>query len=134
MLLAIGIIIAIISSAAGDFFVKQGSAEIEAPPLESFGGALGLLNPRRLLEFLRQSTIFHWKLRVGIALLAIYFGSFILAMHRAPVTLVVPLMSSTHIFSTLIGKYILHEPVTWLRWAGVALIACGTSLLVLFRE
>ena len=131
----LGISLAIVCSVAGDFFVKQGADRIKDTSTESFGGVWGLLNPVKLFQFLRQLGIFsNGKLWLGIGLLTLHFGGYILAMHSAPVTLVVPLMACTYIIDTIIAKNVLHERVTLLRWAGVAIVVCGVAVLVGFSD
>ena len=132
-LFAVGMSMAVICSVAGDFMVKQGSAEIKGSGIESFGGVKGVLNPIKLFQFIRQLGIFsNWKLWLGVVLLTFHFGGYLLAMRTAPVTVVVPLMSSTYLLNTMLGKFVLHERVSWLRWAGVAIVVCGITILVGF--
>lgn len=132
---AVGISMAIICSVAGDFLVKSSTAEINGPNLDSFGGVWHLFNPFTLFQFLKQYGIFHnWKLLLGIVLLTFHFGGFLLAMRVAPVTLVAPMMSSTYIIDTLLGKFVLHERVTWLRWTGVMVVVSGIIILIGFSK
>ena len=131
ILFAVGISMAIICSVVGDFLIKQGSMALNEVDIKSFGGVRGLLNPLKLFEFIRQLGIFHnWKLILGIVVLSGHFGGYLLSMRTAPVVTVVPLMSSTYIIDTILAKYILHERVTWLRWAGVAVVVAGVTSLV----
>ncbi len=132
MYLFIGITIAIICSVSGDFFVKEGSDRIRTSAVEEVGGWDRMINPNYLVEYAREANIFNWRLNLGIGFLALYFGGYLLAMKSAPVTVVVPLMSFVHVLNTLLGKYMLHEEVTPLRWTGVAVIVCGIILLGAF--
>jgi drug/metabolite transporter (DMT)-like permease len=134
-LFAVGMAMAVGGSVAGNFFVKQGAGEIQGRGLKEFGGIRKLLNPVQLYQFLAQLGIFNnWRLWLGIAFLTLFFGGYLLAMQQAPVTLVVPLMASTYIINTGIGKFVLHEHVSLLRWLGVAVIVAGIILLVGFSE
>lgn len=130
-LFAVGIGMAIICSVFGDLLIKQGVVALNDVNIKSFGGVRGLLNPLKLFKFIRQSGIFHnWKLLLGIVLLAGHFGGYLLSMRTAPVVTVVPLMSSTYIFNTILAKYLLHERVTLQRWAGVTVTVAGLVALV----
>lgn len=133
-LFAVGITMAVIGSVVGNFLVKKGSSQIDGQDLEAFGGIQKLFNPINLYKFLKQSHIFNWQLWVGIAFLTLFFAGYVLAMQRADVTLVVPLMASTYIFNTFLGKFFLNERVSWLRWAGVMVIVAGIILLVGFSD
>lgn len=134
-LFVIGMGMAIGGSVAGDFFVKQGSSEIQGQGLAEFGGVRKLLNPLQLYQFLAQLGIFqNWQLWLGIALLTIFFGGYLLAMQQAPVTFVVPMMATTYIINTLIGQFVLHERVPFLRWLGVVVVVAGIILLVGFSR
>lgn len=132
---AIGLAVAIVGSVTGDFFVKQGSSEIKGEGIQSFGGVKKLFSPVGLFAFLRQLGIFHnWKLGLGILCLTFYFGGYIFAVGNAPVTLVAPFMATTDIINTFIGKFVLHERVSWLRWLGVIIVTTGVTILVGFSS
>lgn len=134
-LFAIGMAMAVGGSVAGNFFVKQGAEKIHGKGLAEFGGVRKLFNPVQLYRFLAQLGIFkNWNLWLGVALLTLFFGGYLLAMQQAPVTLVVPLMALTYIINTGIGKFVLHEHVPLLRWLGVAVVVAGIILLVGFSE
>lgn len=127
----IGMAIAIIGSVVGDFLIKEGTMKVGGPTADSFGGIQKLLNPRTLFQYLQQSGITHnWKLWLGIAVLAVHFGGYLLAMRVAAVTMVVPLMASTYILETILAQYILRERVTLLRWVGVSVVVVGLVGLI----
>ena len=134
MLLYIAVIIAVICSVVGDFLVKEASAKINPPSIEKIGGLSGIFNPKKLFRYMREAGVFYWKLWVGISFHACFFVGYLLAIKMAPVTIVVPFMSSVYIIDTFLGKYVLHEQVNKLRWLGVIIIVCGIVLLFLFRE
>lgn len=126
----LGITLAIVGAVSGDFLVKQSTKSMQDANLKSFGGPVALLNPVKVFQFLKQLGIFHnWKLWLGISLMTIHFGGFILAMRVAPITMVVPMMASTHIIDTILAKTILHERVTLVRWAGVVIVVVGIIVL-----
>lgn len=130
LLFAIAMGFAIACSIAGDFLVKRGADRLRIPHPKFYGGLRGLLNPGKLIWFVRQSNLCrNSNLIWGVVLLALHFGAYILALRLAAVTLVVPLMSSTYIAATLLGRFVFHEPVSRLRWAGVGVIILGVILL-----
>lgn len=127
--LIIGIAVAVVCSVSGDFFVKEGSDRMRTSSVEGLDGWKKRINPIEQIKYVRRANIFNWRLNLGIFFLAFYFAGYLMAIKSAPVTLVVPLMSITHILNTINGKYVLHEEVTLLRWAGVAVIICGIVIL-----
>lgn len=133
-LFAVGMTMAVIGSVVGNFFTKKGSAEIKGKDPKEFGGIQSLFNPINLYKYLKGINVFNWKLWLGIAFLTLFFGGYVLAMQQAPVTLVVPLMASTYIINTFLGKFFLNEKVNWLRWAGIMVIVAGIILLIGFSE
>ncbi len=127
----LGITLAIIGSVAGDFLVKQATQSAQGPDLDSFGGPWALLNPVKLFQFLNQISLLHSpKFWMGICLMTLHFGGYVLALRVAPITLVVPMMACTYIIDTILAKTMLHERVTLLRWTGVMVVVVGITLLV----
>jgi drug/metabolite transporter (DMT)-like permease len=64
----------------------------------------------------------------GIALEAVFFGLLLYMLSLRDVSFVWPLTSLGFIFTTLAAEFILREPVSATRWAGVLLIAIGAGL------
>ncbi len=62
---------------------------------------------------------------------AISFFAFLRLVSITAISFAVPATAVSYVFETLIAKYLLHERVTWKRWAGAALVACGVILLSL---
>ena len=50
-------------------------------------------------------------------------------MSNADVSFVWPLTSLTFVFSTLAARFVLHEQIDALRWAGVVFIVLGAGLI-----
>jgi drug/metabolite transporter (DMT)-like permease len=68
------------------------------------------------------------KILGGIALEAVFFGCLLYMLSLRDVSFVWPLTSLGFIFTTLAAQFILKEPVSASRWAGVLLIAIGAGL------
>jgi drug/metabolite transporter (DMT)-like permease len=43
----------------------------------------------------------------------------------------VPATAVTYVFETVLAKYVLHERVNLVRWAGAVLVICGVALVSL---
>ncbi|MBV9388686.1 MAG: hypothetical protein JOZ78_19865 [Chroococcidiopsidaceae cyanobacterium CP_BM_ER_R8_30] len=116
LLFVIAMSIAISCSILGDFFVQQGATAAKSSTNTSFLG--------RFFNVFR-----HRKMLIAVGLLTCHFAGYTLAMRLAPVTVVVPLMSCTYIVNIFLARTVLHEQVTRLRWAGVAVIVFGVIVL-----
>ena len=50
-------------------------------------------------------------------------------MSIADLSFAVPATAVTFVFETILARYILKEHITWVRWTGAYLVACGVALL-----
>jgi drug/metabolite transporter (DMT)-like permease len=66
---------------------------------------------------------------LGIALEAIFFLMLLVLLKRHDVSLVWPLTSLGFVLTAFAAKFIRHEEVSALRWAGVVLIVIGAGLV-----
>ncbi|MGV3772135.1 MAG: EamA family transporter [Verrucomicrobiales bacterium] len=66
---------------------------------------------------------------LGVALQAVFFGLLLYLMAKSDVSFIWPMTSLSFVFATLAARFILHEQVAPLRWAGVCLIMCGAGLI-----
>lgn len=66
---------------------------------------------------------------LGVAFEAVFFVGLLMLMSNADVSFVWPLTSLTFVFSTIAAKFVLHEEIAPLRWAGVLFIVCGAGLI-----
>lgn len=54
---------------------------------------------------------------------------FIRAVQLSPLSLTVPLLSLTPVFTTIMGSVLLHEAPTWRQWLGILLVVAGAFAL-----
>src|SRR5436853_7230339 len=66
---------------------------------------------------------------VGILLLLAFFASYMNALSWADLTYVLPATSLGYVLLALVAKFALHEQVSPMRWAGIALIAGGVGFV-----
>src|SRR3979411_3412924 len=66
---------------------------------------------------------------VGIILLLAFFASYMTALSWADLTYVLPATSLGYVLLALVAKFALHEQVSPMRWAGIALIAGGVGFV-----
>ncbi len=67
----------------------------------------------------------------SVAAMAISFFAYLELLTVAELSFAVPVTAVTYVFETILAKYVLHERVTWLRWAGASLVICGVALVSL---
>jgi drug/metabolite transporter (DMT)-like permease len=66
---------------------------------------------------------------IGVAMETAFFITLLISLKLWDVSLVWPLTSLGFVLTTLAAKYIRHEEVTPMRWAGVFLIVVGAVLV-----
>ncbi len=142
---AVAMAVAILGSVAGDFLVKKAAGRSRPRLVLNVAGTEGeystsAASPDRIADSPATSTksyrlTRHWlrllQLVVGLVLLMLHFGGFLLALKLAPVTVAIPLMSCTYILTTFMGKIFLHERIDRTRWTGIGVIMIGVILLEL---
>lgn len=67
----------------------------------------------------------------SVVAMAISFFAYLELLTVAELSFAVPVTAVTYVFETILAKYVLHERVTWLRWAGASLVICGVALVSL---
>src|ERR1700733_15676918 len=65
----------------------------------------------------------------GIVLLLAFFAAYTSALSWADLTYVLPATSLGYVVLALVAKFALHEQVSPLRWAGIALITGGVGFV-----
>ena len=82
-----------------------------------------------LLRFV-QRALTNRHLLAGVALEAGFFGCLLYLMSHGDVGFVWPLTSLGFVLTTFAARFILHEPVSPLRWFGVFLIVLGAGTII----
>ncbi len=82
-----------------------------------------------LLRFV-QRALTNRHLLAGVALEAGFFGCLLYLMSHGDVSFVWPLTSLGFVLTTFAARFILHEPVSPLRWFGVFLIVLGAGTII----
>lgn len=105
-------IIVILSNALGNFALDRGMrGRVTASPWEYI------------------AAIFTPWVMLGISLLILWMLSRMALLSWADLSYVLPVTSLGYVASTLIGRFLLDEQVSPLRWAGTLLIVAGTVLV-----
>lgn len=110
---------ALVLEAIGVVFLSQGLKQA------------GELTERTLPEMLRLAgrCLSNGHFLLGVLMETIFFLALLYLLKNADVSLVWPLTSLGFVLTTLAAKYIRHEDVSNLRWAGVFLIMAGAALV-----
>jgi len=67
----------------------------------------------------------------SVAAMAVSFFAYLALLGIADLSFAVPATAVTYVLETVLAKYLLHEQVTGLRWAGAVLVICGVALVSL---
>jgi len=65
----------------------------------------------------------------GTALMATYFGLYMVALRWADLSFVLPLTALTYLLGAILAKYYLGENVTSVRWVGAIIITLGVIVV-----
>jgi drug/metabolite transporter (DMT)-like permease len=102
-------------AAAGDTLLSHGMKQVGGISLNHLQDVIfALLNP--------------W-VASGIILLLAFFASYMSALSWADLTFVLPATSLGYVLLALVARFALHEEVSPMRWAGIALIAAGVGFV-----
>jgi drug/metabolite transporter (DMT)-like permease len=74
-------------------------------------------------------AIFNPKVALGIALLIAFFACYLSSLSFADLTYVLPATSVGYIGMAFLARFVLHEQISPLRWAGIVLIAMGVGFV-----
>jgi len=113
------IAIVVLSGTAGDIAVSHAMKRI---------GDIQTLSPRAIGQFLQKAFRMGW-LWIGIAMMAVSFFSLLALLSWADVSVAVPATALSYVIAAIGAKYLLHEQVAPLRWAGVLLVCAGVALI-----
>lgn len=112
------ILVMIVFGPLGNVLLGMGMKQINA-------GSTGAANVLHLIpQAIATGTI--W---LGIASLITFFIANILVLSWADYSFVQPAASLAYLVVALMSRFILHESVTPLRWAGVAIICIGVAVI-----
>lgn len=76
------------------------------------------------------SWLLNWQLMVGVALHAVGFVLLVIALKHGSLSILYPVLATGYVWVALLSANVLGEPFPALKWAGVALIIGGITLIV----
>jgi drug/metabolite transporter (DMT)-like permease len=104
---------------------------ILSQPLGNLALTVGMKHRELNSPFAYIEAIFSPYVALGIVLLIVWLVSRMALLSWADLSYVLPLTAVGYIATALIGRFILNEQISWLRWSGTLLIVAGTSLVSL---
>ncbi len=112
-------LMAVTAGTVGDLLLAKGMKEL---------GDLSAMNLRGITEAaIRAMT--EWKIVVGTAMLALFFFLWLAVLSWEDLTVALPMQALNYVLVAILAKYLLHEHVSPLRWAGIALVCVGVMMI-----
>ncbi len=112
-------LIAITAGAVGDIFLTQGMKG---------GGDISAMNVRQILDTVFKA-LSNWRLILGTALQAVYFGLWLAVLSWEDLSVALPLQALSYLVVAFLAQLYLGENVGGMRWAGICLICVGVALV-----
>jgi len=112
-------LIAITAGAVGDIFLTQGMKS---------SGDLSVMGIREIFNTAIKALT-NWRLILGTAMQAVYFGLWLAVLSWEDLSVALPLQALSYIVVAFLAQWYLGEHVTPMRWAGICLICAGVALV-----
>jgi drug/metabolite transporter (DMT)-like permease len=103
--------VVVLSNLFGNLFLKRG---MHGEP----SSALGYI-----------TVLFEPAVALGVVLLILWTLSRMALLSWADLSYVLPVTSIGYVLIALAGRFLLHEQISWQRWAGIVLIMGGVALV-----
>ena len=110
-------LIAVIALAVGETFLSRGMRQV---------GRAGGSWLEQTMAVARNAWV-----GVGLLLLILHVGLYMLALQGADLSFVLPLTAASYPLAALLAKFYLREDVGIARWAGTLLITAGVAIVAL---
>jgi drug/metabolite transporter (DMT)-like permease len=112
-------LLAVTAGTVGDILLAKGMKEL---------GDLSAMNLRGIIEVaLRAMTT--WKIIMGTAMLALFFFLWLAVLSWEDLSVALPMQALNYVLVAVLAKYILHEQISPLRWAGIGLVCIGVIMI-----
>ncbi|MBC7963881.1 MAG: EamA family transporter [Steroidobacteraceae bacterium] len=110
---------AITAGAVGDIFLTQGMRS---------SGDISTMGFRQIVDTVLKALT-NWRLILGTAMQAVYFGLWLAVLSWEDLSVALPLQALSYVVVAFLAQWYLGENVTPLRWAGIGLICTGVALV-----
>lgn len=112
-------LLAVTAGTVGDILLAKGMKEL---------GDLSTMNLRGILETAVRAMT-EWKIVVGTIMLAMFFFLWLAVLSWEDLTVALPMQALNYVLVAILAKYLLHEQISPLRWAGITLVCIGVMLI-----
>jgi len=112
-------ILAVTAGTIGDILLAKGMKQL---------GDLSTMNLRGIMEVAFRAMT-EWKIVVGTAMLALFFFLWLAVLSWEDLSVALPMQALNYVLVAVLAKYLLHEDISPLRWAGIALVCVGVMLI-----
>jgi len=112
-------LIAITAGAVGDIFLTLGMKST---------GDISEMSLRQIVETVFKA-LSNWRLILGTALQAVYFGLWLAVLSSEDLSVALPLQAPSYLVVAFLAQWYLGEQVSGTRWAGICLICVGVALV-----
>lgn len=112
-------LLAVTAGTVGDILLAKGMKEL---------GDLSTMNLRGIMETAFRAMT-EWKIVVGTAMLALFFFLWLAVLSWEDLSVALPMQALNYVLVAILAKYLLHEQVSPLRWAGITLVCIGVILI-----
>jgi drug/metabolite transporter (DMT)-like permease len=110
---------AITAGAVGDIFLTQGMKS---------SGDISSMGFRQIIDTAFKALT-NWRLILGTAMQAVYFGLWLAVLSWEDLSVALPLQALSYIVVAFLAQWYLGENVSPVRWAGICLICVGVALV-----
>jgi len=112
-------LIAITAGAIGDIFLTQGMKS---------SGDISSMGFRQIVDTVFKALT-NWRLILGTAMQAVYFGLWLAVLSWEDLSVALPLQALSYIVVAFLAQWYLGENVSPMRWAGICLICVGVVMV-----
>ena len=110
---------AITAGAVGDIFLTQGMRST---------GDISAMGFRQIVDTVLKALT-NWRLILGTAMQAVYFGLWLAVLSWEDLSVALPLQALSYIVVAFLAQWYLGENVSPMRWGGICLICVGVALV-----
>ena len=112
-------LLAVAAGTVGDILLAKGMKEL---------GDLSAMNLRGIIDVaIRALTT--WKIVIGTVMLALFFFLWLAVLSWEDLSVALPMQALNYVLVAILAKYILHEQISPLRWAGIFLVCVGVIMI-----
>lgn len=108
------LILGVLMSAAGGFFLKLGALQIDY--IENVGSIF-------------RQVAFNWAIIIGVMMYFVPVMIWIYLLKKVELSFLQPLFSLTYVITPILATLFLNEHVTFSRWLGIIVIILGVIVV-----